>query len=131
MIMCNKDQIEDSETKIIKPQNEEVPNLVTQEKTPLTLTDSKESTAMCDGINHDLNNTNQGPISDDGTEIDLSSVAPLDDPNEFPYLDAQNQSRVHDRPPRKLKRATSISPGHRANNKKRNSRTSSLQSNEV
>ena len=131
MISCNKGKIEDSEDKMIKLQNEDVPNLVTQEKTPLTLTDSKESTAMCDGINHDLNNTNQGPSSDDGTEIDLSSVAPFDDPNEFPYLDAQNQSRVHDRPPRKLKRATSISPGHRANNKKRNSRTSSLQSNEV
>ena len=129
MISCNKGKIEDSEDKMIKLQNEDVPNLVTQEKTPLTLTDSKESTAMCDGINHELNNTNQGPTSDDGTEIDLTSVAPLDDPNEFPCLDAQNQSRVLERPPRKLKRATSISPGHRAKNKKLNSRTSPQQPN--
>ena len=70
MIMCNKDQIEDSEAKIIKPQNEEVPNLVTQEKTPLTLTDSNESAAMLDGKNHDLNNTNQ----DDDSEVESWKV---------------------------------------------------------
>ena len=162
MIMCNQDQVEDSEAQIIKPQNEEVPNLLTQDKTALTLTASKESAAMLDGKNHDLNNINQGddseveswkigleknrtpiashkddtdriegPTSNDGTEIDLTSLAPLDDPNEFPCLDAHNQSRVLERPPRKLKRATSISPGHRAKNKKRNSRTSPQQSNEV
>ena len=64
MIMCNKDQIEDSEAKIIKPQNEEVPNLLTQDKTALTLTASKESAAMLDGKNHDLNNINQGDDSE-------------------------------------------------------------------
>ena len=73
----------------------------------------------------------EGPICSDGTEKDLISLASLDDPIEYPYLGSLNQSKVLERPARKLKRATSISPGHRANKKKLNSRMSPPQSKEV
>ena len=158
-IMCNQDQVDDSEAQKIKPQNEEVPNPQTQDKTVLTLTASKESAAMVDHKNHEPNDIIQdddsevesrkieleekiapitshkddtdrmeGPSSNDGTAIDLTSLAPLD-PVEFPCLDALNQSIVIERHPRKLKRATSISPGHRTKNKKLNSQSSPQQPN--
>ena len=61
---------------------------------------------------------------------DPNTFALLDDPVEYPHLGTMNQSKVLDRPPRKLKRPTSISPSHRTNKKKLNSRVSPPESKE-
>ena len=71
------------------------------------------------------------PISSDVIEQDLIPLASLDDQNEFPRLNALNQSKFLDRPARKPKRTTSISPSHRVNKKKMSSRMSPPQSKEV
>ena len=82
-------------------------------------------------IDKDDTDVIEGPICSDGIAKDPNSLASLDDPVEYPRLGALNQSKVLDRPARKLKRTTSISTSHRANKKKMNSQISPPQSTEV
>ena len=55
---------------------------------------------------------------------DANTLASFDDPEEYPLLGTLTQSQVFEKPVRKLKRATSVSPSQRTSKKKQNSRVS-------
>ena len=160
--MCDKEQVADSESQMIKPQQGAFPNLHAQEETVRTQNASSNSAAMMDSENPGHSDQNEDddsvmessriemeintkptgflkddtgvidePLGNDGTVRAPNSFASLDDPVEYPCLGSLNQSKVVDRPARKLKRATSISPSHGSSMKKLNSRRSPPQSKEV
>ena len=66
---------------------------------------------------YDIDEMNSMLCSDDILK-DANTLASLDDPEEYPLLGTLNQSQIFEKPVRKLKRATSISPSQRTSKKK-------------
>ena len=152
-IMCKEQLVEDTEVNSNNPHHEAMPILNSQDKSALALTESDnpclsklEQTVDSDivgvKVGIDVNGTSteleikdsdvmERPTSSDVIEQDPIPLASLDDQNEFPRLNALNQSKFLDRTVRKPKRTTSISPSNRVNKKKMSSRMSPSQSKDV